>query len=59
MSSHTITYALLHRRSSRAFFLARATQHMESFGAAREVVRALAALAAVIGWGGVCLLVAG
>jgi hypothetical protein len=56
MSSHAVTYTLLHRRSSRAFFLARSTQHVESLRVAREVTRALAALAALIGWGGVCLL---
>lgn len=59
MSSHAVTYALLHRRSSRAFFLARPTQHVESFRVAREVVRALAALGALIGWGGVCFLLGG
>jgi len=56
MSSHAVTYALLHRRSSRAFFLARTTQHLQSLRAGREVLRALVALGAVIAWGGVCLL---
>jgi hypothetical protein len=59
MHSHAVTYTLLHRRSSRAFFLARPTQHLESVRVAREVARALVALAALIGWGGVCLLLAG
>jgi hypothetical protein len=59
MHSHAVTYTLLHRRSSRAFFLAQSTQHLESFRVAREVGRALVALAALIGWGGVCLLLAG
>jgi hypothetical protein len=59
MSSHAVTYALLHRRSSRAFFLARTTQHLQSLRAGREVVRALVALGAVIAWGGVCLLLRG
>jgi hypothetical protein len=59
MSSHAVTYALLHRRSSRAFFLARSTQHVESPRVAREIVRALVALGAVIGWSGACLLLAG
>ncbi len=59
MSSHAVTYALLHRRSSHAFFLAPSTQHVESLRIAREIARALVALGAVIGWGGVCLLAAG
>jgi hypothetical protein len=59
MSSHAVTYALLHRRGSRAFFLARTTQHLQSLRAGREVLRALVALAAVIAWGGVCLLLRG
>ena len=59
MSSHAVSYALLHRRSSRAFFLARTTQHLQSLRAGREVLRALLALGAVIAWGGVCLLLRG
>jgi hypothetical protein len=59
MSSHAVTYALLHRRSSRAFFLARTTQHLQSLRTGREVLRALVALGAVIAWGGVCLLLRG
>ena len=59
MHSHAVTYALPHRRSSRAFFLAQSTQHMESLSVLREVARAFVALAAVIGWGGVFLLFGG
>ena len=59
MSSHAVTYALLHRRGSRAFFLARTTQHLQSLRAGREVARAFVALVAVIAWGGVCLLLRG
>lgn len=60
MHSHAVTYTLLHRRSSRAFFLAPDTQHVESRPAVvREVVRAAVALAALIGWAGVGLLLAG
>lgn len=59
MSSHAVTYALLHRRGSRAFFLVPSTQHVEGVRVAREIVRALVALGAVIAWGGACLLVAG
>ena len=55
MSSHAVTYALLHRRGSRAFFLAQSTQHLKSLRLGREVARALVALGAVIAWGGVCL----
>lgn len=59
MSSHAVTYALLHRRASRAFFLARPTQHLKSLELGREVARALVALAGVIAWGCVGLLVWG
>ena len=77
MSTRALTYTLVHRRGSRAFFLARSTQHMErcccsgvreagaAAGAlpqarlAREFARAALALAAVIGWGAVALLLAG
>ena len=59
MSSHTVSYALLHRRGSRAFFLARSAQHLESLRLGGEIARALVALGALIAWGGVCLLVAG
>jgi hypothetical protein len=56
MDSHAVTYALLHRRSTRAFFLARTAQHVESLRTLREVARALAALGALLAWGGVLLL---
>jgi hypothetical protein len=59
MSSHAVSYALLHRRGSRAFFLSRSAQHLRSLRLGRETVRALAALGAVIAWGGVCLFLAG
>lgn len=59
MSSHAVTYALLHRRGSRAFFLAKTTQHLPSLRAGREVLRALVALGALIAWAGVCLLLRG
>jgi hypothetical protein len=59
MSSHAVTYALLHRRGSRAFFLSRSAQHLRTLRLSRETVRALAALGAVIAWGGVCLLLVG
>jgi hypothetical protein len=59
MSSHAVSYALLHRRGSRAFFLSRSAQHLRSLRLGRETVRALAALGAVIAWGGVCLFLVG
>ena len=59
MSSHAVTYALLHRRGSRAFFLSRSAQHLKSLHVGRETVRALATLGAVIAWGGVCLFLVG
>jgi hypothetical protein len=59
MSSHAVSYALLHRRGSRAFFLTWSAQHLESLRVGREIARALVTLAAAIAWGGVCLLVAG
>jgi hypothetical protein len=59
MSSHAVSYALLHRRGSRAFFLARSTQHLKTLELARETTRALVALGAVIAWGCVGLLLWG
>ncbi|OLB52453.1 MAG: hypothetical protein AUH99_05120 [Candidatus Rokubacteria bacterium 13_2_20CM_2_70_11] len=71
MSTRALTYTLTHRRGSRAFFLARSTQHVDGSrdaasgrlqargGAVREIARAALALAAVIGWGVVALLLAG
>jgi hypothetical protein len=56
MHCHAVGYTLLHRRGSRAFFLLGTTRHVRSARAAREVGRALAALAALIGWAGVALL---
>ena len=60
MSTHALTYTLLHRRSSRAFFLARSTQHVKSARRlARELARAAVALGALTAWAGVALLLAG
>jgi len=59
MSSHAVTYALLHPSRIARVFLARTTQHLQSLRAGREVLRALVALGAVIAWGGVCLLLRG
>jgi hypothetical protein len=54
---HTTTYSgfVPHRRT-RAFFLLRTAQHVRSGAAAREVVRALLALAAALSWGAVVIL---
>ena len=54
---HTTTYSgfVPHRRT-RAFFLLRIAQHVRSGDAAREVVRALLALAGALAWGTVVIL---
>lgn len=59
MSTRALTYMLLHRRGSRAFFLASSTQHVERAFLLREIARVALALAAVIGWGAVALLLTG
>lgn len=59
MSSHTMTYVLLHRRRCRAFFSPQTTQHVRSLSPLREVARALASLAALAAWAGVILLLGG
>ena len=54
---HTTTYSgfVPHRRT-RAFFLLRTAQHVRSGEGAREVIRALLALAAALSWGAVVVL---
>jgi hypothetical protein len=59
MSTRALTYTLIHRRGSRAFFLAQSTQHVERTRPLREIARAALALGAVVGWGAVALLLAG
>jgi hypothetical protein len=74
MSTRALAYTLVHRRGSRAFFLARSAQRCNGVrepGTAvggllqargrvlRELARAALALAGVIGWGAVALLLAG
>ena len=56
VSSHAVTYLLLHRRRSRAFFSPRTTQHVRSLSLPREIVRAVGSLAALVAWGGLILL---
>jgi hypothetical protein len=60
MSTHALTYTLLHGRSSRAFFLARSTQQVRSARRlGQELARAAVALGALTAWAGVALLLAG
>jgi hypothetical protein len=56
----TATYSpfVSHRRT-RAFFLLRSAQHVRSGEVGREVVRALLALAGVIAWGAVAIVLIG
>jgi hypothetical protein len=58
MSSHTLAVPLVHRRR-RALFLARTTQQVKSSGVVPELLRAGAALAAIVAWGGLLALIAG
>jgi hypothetical protein len=50
--------AFVPHRRTRAFFLLRTAQHVRSGEVAREIVRALLALAAAVGWGSVAILLA-
>ena len=56
MSSHALTWTLLHGRGTRAFFLARPTQPVRSATLARELARAAVALGGLAAWGAVCAL---
>ena len=58
MYAHTLAVPLTHRRR-RAFFLARFTQQVRSPAIIPELLRACAALAAIVGWGGVLALIVG
>ncbi len=58
MSSHTLAVPLAHRRR-RAFFLACITQQVKTSGVVPELLRAGAALAAIVAWGGLLALIAG
>jgi hypothetical protein len=54
---HTSTYvAFVPHRRTRAFFLLRTAQHVRSGEAAREIVRALLALAAALSWGALAIV---
>ena len=56
--AHTLSVPLTHRRR-RAFFFACITQQVRSSAVVPELVRAGAALAAIIAWGGVLALIVG
>lgn len=58
MSSHTLAVPLVHRRR-RAFFFACITQQVKRSGVVPELLRAGAALAAIVAWGGLLALIAG
>ena len=57
---HTATYSgyVPHRRT-RAFFLLRTAQHVQSGEVGRELVRALLALAGAVSWAAVAVMLAG
>ena len=58
MYAHILAIPLAHRRR-RAFFLARFTQQVQSSSVVPELLRAGAALAAIVAWGGVLALIVG
>ncbi|HEV8142025.1 MAG TPA: hypothetical protein VGQ77_04160 [Methylomirabilota bacterium] len=58
MYAHILAIPLVHRRR-RAFFLARFTQQVQSSSIIPELLRAGAALAAIVAWGGVLALIVG
>jgi len=58
MYAHILAISLVHRRR-RAFFLARFTQQVQSSSVVPELLRAGAALAAIVAWGGVLALIVG
>jgi len=58
MYAHTLAVHVVDRRR-RAFFLACFTQQVRSASVIPELLRAGAALAAIVGWGGVLALIVG
>jgi hypothetical protein len=52
-------YSFAAHRASRAFFLARTAQHVETGGLGCEIARAAVMLAGIASWGAVLLLLAG
>ena len=60
MGSYALTYPLLYRRRSHAFFLARRAHHVKSIRVViGEIGRALLALGGLAAWGGILLVFAG
>ena len=58
MCSHTVAMPLIHLRR-RAFFLACITQQVRSRELLAELLRAGAALATIVAWGGALALIVG
>jgi hypothetical protein len=58
MYSHTLAVSLVHRRR-RAFFLARITQQVKTSAIVPELLRAGAALATILAWGGALAFLVG
>ena len=58
MYAHTLTVPMVHRRR-RAFFLACFTQQVRSSSILPELLRAGAALASIVAWGGLLALIVG
>jgi hypothetical protein len=58
MVAYTAAVPLVHRRR-RAFFLARITQQVKSSDVIPELLRAGAALATIVAWGGALALIVG
>jgi hypothetical protein len=58
MSTHTLVVPLAHRRR-RAFFLACIAQQVRSAELVPELLRAGAALATIVAWGGALALIVG
>jgi hypothetical protein len=58
MYSHTLAVPLVHRRR-RAFFFVRITQQVKTSDVVPELLRAGAALATILAWGGVLALIVG
>ena len=58
MSAHSLVMPLLHRRR-RALFLAGFTQQVRSSSVLPELLRAGAALASIVAWGGLLALIVG
>jgi hypothetical protein len=58
MSSHTLVIPMIHHRR-RAFFFACITQQVRSANVVPELLRAGAALLAILAWAGVLALIVG